>query len=346
MLKKIVGVAALIAVVWAIWQHKLLLYGYGQAKGQLNIIWNASPIKEVLNDPKVADSLKQKIQLVQEIREYAIDSLGLNDSDSYRTLYDQHGKPVLWVVTACEPFSLKDKMWKFPLLGSFSYKGFFDHDKATKEKQVLQDEGYDTGIRTVSAWSTLGFLDDPIMSGVLFNDVGNLANTFIHELTHGTLFVKDSLKFNENLASFIGHQGALKFLQYKYDKTSPEYIYYQTYMSDKQQFATHMLRGTKQLESLYSSFPANFKVDAKITAKQEMIREIIQSLDTIRFENVYYKNVAQRLMQQDQLPNNTYFKSFVRYQAGLQEFEREYTVQYHSNLKLFLSYLKKKYPSI
>lgn len=346
MLKKILGIVAILVGVWAVWQHELIFYGLSQAKGQLKIILNARPIEDVLNDPAVADSLKQKIQLVQEIREYAIDSLGLNDSDSYHTLYDQHGKPVLWVVTACEPFSLKDKTWKFPLLGSFSYKGFFDYEKAIREKSALKEEGYDTGIRTVSAWSTLGFLDDPIMSGILFNDVGSLANTIIHELTHSTVFVKDNLKFNENLASFVGYKGALSFLKYKYGKTSPEYTYYDTYMSDRKRFVVHMLKGAEELDSLYKSFPANLDVNIKAGAKEKLIREIIQDLDTIHFENKYYKDVTQKLLQKDSMPNNTYFKSYVRYQSEMQDLEKKYAEQYHNNLKAFLLYLKEEYQSI
>lgn len=346
MSKKILGILFIIVGVWALWQHELIYYGFSQAKGQLKIIFNARPVEDVLNDPAVADSLKQKIHLVQEIREYAIDSLGLSDSDSYHTLYDQHGKPVLWVVTACEPFSLEDKTWEFPLLGSFSYKGFFEHEKAVREKNALKAEGYDTGIRTVSAWSTLGFLDDPIMSGILFNNVGSLTNTIIHELTHGTVFVKDNLKFNENLASFVGHQGALSFLKYKYGEASPEYTYYDTYMSDKKRFVAHMLKGTERLDSLYQSFSANMDVKTKAGAKENLIREIMHDLDTVQFENKHYRNITQKLLQKDSVPNNTYFKSYIRYQSKMQDLEKKYAEQYDNNLKAFLAYLKDEYQSI
>jgi predicted aminopeptidase len=59
--------------------------------------------------------LKQKLVLIQEIRRFAIDSLGINDSKNYTTVYDQQGKPVLWVVTACELM-----LWK-PQNGNFHF---------------------------------------------------------------------------------------------------------------------------------------------------------------------------------------------------------------------------------
>lgn len=346
MLRKILIITGVILGMWAVWHYELIIYGISQAKGQLKIVIESRNIKEVLQDPLVPDSLKQKINLVQEIRAFAIDSLGLNNSDSYRTLYDQKGKPVLWVVTACEPFSLKDKTWHFPVLGTFSYKGFFDYPKAITEKEELASKGYDTGIRTVSAWSTLGFLNDPIMSDLLFRDVGNVANTVIHELTHGTIFVKNNLKFNENLASFIGDEGAIRFLACKYGKDSPEYTYYKTYMADRKRYVDHILRGMQRLDSLYSTFTADMSKDTKTSRKHNVIRDIILDTDTIYFENQHYLEAAKKLQHKDTLPNNTFFKSYVRYQSEVEEFEKIYEKQFNSNLKAFLNYLKQEYPSL
>ena len=111
----------------------LLTYGFRQARGQLHIIWNAKPVEEFLNDPDFPDSLKSQLQLIEEVRQFAIDSLGLKDTKNYRTLYDQEGKELMWVVTASERFELKPKEWDFPLIGSVPYKGFFDKDMAMHE---------------------------------------------------------------------------------------------------------------------------------------------------------------------------------------------------------------------
>lgn len=341
--KKIIGGIAIIFLLLIVWQYELVFYGLGQAEGQLKIIWHARAIEEVLADPHVADSLKQKIRLTQEIRNFAVDSLGVNDSDSYKTVYDQKGKPVLWVVTACEPFSLKDKKWSFPVLGSFSYKGFFKYEKALQEKNKWEKEGYDTGIRTVSAWSTLGILDDPIMSELLFRSEGELANTIIHELTHATLFVKDDLKFNENLASFIGNEGAEAFLQHKYGKNSVAYKQYVYHQYDHKLFAAHMLKGVERLDSLYQSFLPDMAKEQKQSLKEKEIRSILADANMLNFKHPRYRNFTENLLQRDSLPNNTFFKSYVRYQSTVASLEEEYNKQFKGDIKAYLLYLKEKY---
>ncbi len=102
----------------------LIFYGLGQLKGQVLIVWQARPIEEILEKPIFPDSIQQKLILIQEIKRFAEDSLGLSPSENYTTVFDQKGKPILWVVTACPPFKLEAKMWDFPIAGSFSYKGF------------------------------------------------------------------------------------------------------------------------------------------------------------------------------------------------------------------------------
>ncbi len=341
--KKIIWAIIVTFAILIIWQYELIIYGLGQARGQVKVIWNAQPIEEILENPQVADSLKQKIRLTQEIREFAIDSLGVSDSESYKSVYDQKGKPVLWVVTACEPFSLEDKKWHFPLLGSVSYKGFFEYDQALKEKGIWDAEGYDTGIRTVSAWSTLGILDDPIMSELLFRSEGELANTIIHELTHATLFVKNDLKFNENLASFIGNEGAEAFLQHKYGKNSAAYRQYQDDQYDRRLFSEHMLNGVQRLDSLYSSFTSGMLKEKKQILKENEIRSILTSAQQLDFKSQKYHKFLKKLLQQDALPNNTFFKSYVRYQASLSSMEKEYEKQFNGDIRAYLIYLKQKY---
>ena len=343
MIKKVGFIIIVIVGIVLIWQRELISYGIMQAKGQIEVLWNARPIEELLTDPEVADSLKEKVRLVQEVKQFALDSLGVNTSGSYRSVYDQQGKPILWVITATEPFSLEDRKWKFPLLGTFSYKGFFDYQKALEEKKELADQGLDTGIRTVSAWSTLGFFDDPILSQLLFRTEGQVANTIIHELTHGTIFVKDSLRLNENIASFIGNKGATLFLENKYGIGSLEVRGYRRYLADRKKYIDHMLRGTNQLKSLYESFSGDMNYQTKTKKKNELIKKIVATTDTLTLETAQYQKLVKKLQKRDELPNNTFFKSYVRYQAKAENLEKEFREQFGGDIKQYLSYLKEKY---
>jgi len=336
MKKKIILGILLVSSLLMVLNQDLLKYGFMQAKGQLNVVWNAKPIEVVLADVNFPDSLKQKIELMQEIRQFAIDSLGLKDTKNFTSVYDQKGTDILWNLSACEPYELKSVQWSFPFLGSFSYKGFFELDKAKEERAQLEEKGLDTRIRTVNAWSTLGWFRDPILSNQLNRSEGSLAELVIHELTHATVFFKDSLSYNENLASFIGEKGAVRFLNYKYGENS---VYIKQYLDsehDYMKFTNHMLSGTKKLDSLYKSFTTEMDDALKSNKKQSMVSKIIQSVDSISFKNP--KRFSG--LFSEQLPNNCYFLSFHRYFSKIDQFEIQLKEKFNGDLKAFIRYQK------
>ncbi|MGI9542908.1 MAG: aminopeptidase [Cyclobacteriaceae bacterium] len=331
-----------ILLVLIVWNFNLIRYGIGQGLGQWKILRNAIPVQEVLADPTVPDSVKQKLSLVQEVRQYAIDSLGINDSNNYTTLYDQKGKDILWIVTGSRPFALEAKEWHFPFLGSVPYKGFFIYEKVLKEEAGLLNEGWDTNIRAPGGWSTLGWFKDPILSNMLSDSEGDLANTIIHELTHNTIFVKDSVELNENLASFIGDLGALRFLKHKFGMASPLYQGYVNAKMDRSAFIDHILRGADRLDSLYLSWPEDLQIETKSQSKKELIEKIITSVDTLKLgEKERFKEflAGQRV-------NNAFFMSYLRYRVNYDFFEDEFNRSFKGDLKGYLDYLKQKYPSL
>jgi predicted aminopeptidase len=329
-----------IILLLVIFYWDLVSYGVRQGKGQLNIVWNAKPVEEFLSDPAFPDSLKAKLKLIEHIREYAIDSLGLKDTKNYKTLYDQKGKEIMWVVTASEPFKLKPKEWTFPVLGAVPYKGFFEKELAIELKNELEKQGYDVSIRNPGGWSTLGWFTDPILSKMLERSEGDLANLIIHEMSHATIFVKDSIDFNENLASFIGDRGSENFLISKYGKESSQYEIYIEEDKDYLRFADHMLRGAEALDSLYNTMKEAAPVREKLQQKKAMIQKIVNSLDTLTLS--LNQKPSQRF--KDKLPNNAYFMNFRRYQAKQDLFWEEYKDQFNSNLKDYIKYMSEKYP--
>ena len=342
----IVGVLAGLIV----WQWELVNYGWMQARGQLRILWNTKPVSEVLADPVYPDSLKRQLKLIREIKRFAIDSLGLDKSGSYESFYDQRGKPILWVITAAQPYQLVARQWHFPIIGTFSYKGFFEKDRADEQIDALKKEGLDTRVGEVSAWSTLGFLNDPILSSFLDRPVGSLAELIIHELTHGTLFVKNSLEYNENLADFVGEYGALRFMAQKYGKESAPY---RDYLATKEfygRYDEHILRGTRSLDSLYQSFAFKPKTPTvvKDSLKWQTIRQIVVTSDTIADERgkTNARLVKKRRLDKLNLPNNAYFIGYLTYRKQQNRFRQEFENRFQSNFTRYLTYLKQTYPSL
>jgi predicted aminopeptidase len=328
-------IVALVIIYW-----ELVVYGFRQGKGQFTIIWNARPVEEVLKDPVIPDSIKTKLYLIERVRKYAIDSLGLKDTENYKTLYDQKGEEIMWVVTACEPFRFKPKEWKFPILGAVPYKGFFIKEKAIELRNELEKEGWDTSIRNPGGWSTLGWFTDPILSGMLERSEGDLANLIIHEMVHATIFVKDSIDFNENLATFIGDRGTEKFLLTTYGEQSKEYADYVQLDVDFTRYSNHMLRGTELLDSLYNTMKDSDPVEEKKKLKTEAIRKVVNALDTLTL--LKHQKPSERF--RERLPNNTYFINMKRYQEKQETFWDDYKANFNSDLRYYIKFLSEKYP--
>jgi predicted aminopeptidase len=324
-------------LIWAAFNWSLVTYGWGQLKGQMHIIRNVRPLEEVLLDKDFPDSLKAKIRFIDVIAKYASDSLGLKRSENYTTLYDQKNKPILWVITASDRYKLNAYQWKFPVLGSVSYKGFFDYKKGAYEDSLLQLQGYDTDYGEVSAWSTLGWFKDPILSNMLKRSDGQLAELIIHEMTHATVYLKSNVDLNENLASMIGEEGAIRFLNSHFGKDSPQVKDYIYRKEDYDLFAKQMLLAHDKLDSLYKTFD-NLPDEKKASLKSELISEIVLSLDTVSFHN---KNRYASLFK-ERKPNNAYFMNFVRYDSQKEEMRKELNEKFSGDIEGYLEFVKKE----
>jgi len=344
MLKTIAWGTLLVLVLVGLFYRNEIRYGWWQASGQLHILRNVQDVDDVMADPTFPDSLKRRLKLIQEIKKFGVDSLGLNPSDNYTTFYDQHGKPILWVVTASERYRLAAKEWKFPFVGTFPYKGFFEEEKATQQEAELIAAGYDTEINEVSAWSTLGYLKDPILSSMLYRSTGSLTNLILHELTHGTLFVKNNLELNENLASFVGDWGVIRFLTYKYGPDSDELKKYEFSKKYNDAYAQHILRGGRQLDSLYATFKDQKVEVRKDTLKRNLIRQIVASTDTLLAGQVTFTKKADST--ETKLPNNAYFIGYQTYKSKQNSFRKEFEEKFGGDFKKYMAYLKDKYPSL
>lgn len=304
------GILLILILILAAINYRLVIYGLEQLTGQLRIIRGAVPVERILSDPKVNDKVKEKLKYTEVVRRFAMDSLGLENSRNYTTYFNQQGKPVMWVVTGCLPYEMKAKEWWFPIIGKVSYKGFFKEEKALREEEKIRSEGFETGVYNPSAWSTLGFFTDPILSEMLKRGPGNLAELIIHELTHATLYLESNVDFNENFATFIGEQGAIQFLRYRYGEESRELQRYRDMLSDDRLYQNYMLFSANRLDSLYKSFNETSSIDEKEKAKQAMITEIMNGIAQLPFR---IPERYQRKLKTDRPINNTDFMSHLRY---------------------------------
>jgi predicted aminopeptidase len=284
--------------------------------------------------------VRRQLEYIGAVRRFAVDSLGLRDTRNYTTYYDQQGKPLLWVLTASEAFRIKPYLWSFPVVGNVSYKGFFQKTAGEHEAHLLEESGYDIDYGEVGAWSTLGWFRDPILSGMLRRGEGRLAELIIHEMTHATLYVPGQVDFNENLASFIGEQGARRFLRSHFGEEATETVRYRDFLHDYNALARHLVRGTHWLDSIYQTREFyKWGIAEKQLMKRDLIDSVLHALDTVIFQDT----LRARLRFRGVRPNNAYFLNYLRYDAMKDSLDRVFRDQFDGDFSRFLRYQRDRY---
>lgn len=186
---------------------------YAQAiSGQVEIIRKSRAIPQVLSDPATSADLRQRLQRVLDIRDFASSQLALPDNDSYRRYADLDRKFVVWNVFAAPEFSLEPKEWCFPFAGCVGYKGYFAEDGAQRFAAQLREERYDVYVGGVPAYSTLGWFKDPVLNTFIRYPETELARLIFHELAHQVAYAKGDTPFNESFAVAVEEEGVQRWL--------------------------------------------------------------------------------------------------------------------------------------
>jgi predicted aminopeptidase len=284
--------------------------------GQAKLLARQRPVEEVLQDTSLSDQERQKIRLIQEAKKFAVEHLGLHASDSYTTFVRVDGPYVSYNLSAAPKDALQPYVWHFPIVGHMPFKGFFKEEYALREQRQLDAQGYDTYVRGVRAYSTLGYFDDPILSSMLHAHDYSLINTTIHELLHQTVWFKGYVSFNESLASFVGEQGTSAYLTTQYGESSPELQQYRAIQADAAVFRAYIQALIERLEALYEQ-PLSF--EEKMRRREQVFAEAKTDYPTVfpRMKTPYYRRYFER-----QPLNNAVLMSFRRYHHDTTFFEQ------------------------
>lgn len=229
-----------------------------------SILWNRREIAKVLEDEKTDPHVARQLELVSDVRTFAVEC-GLNPGGSFKT-YSAINKDVLsWLVVASRDDSFELYTWWFPFVGRVPYKGFFDREEAVAEAERLKRKGYETSIRPVEAFSTLGWFDDPVLTPLLKHHPVEVANTVLHESVHSTIWIKGHVPFNESLAHFVGLTQIAKYFSCKEDLSNLQVAQ----ALKEREFATaSVVNGLhEELSSLYAS---DLPREEKLLKKREI----------------------------------------------------------------------------
>jgi predicted aminopeptidase len=220
------------------------------ASGQVAVMAKREPIAAVLRDPGTPEPLRARLAFASAARDFASNSLGLPDNDSYRLYADIGRNYVVWNVFATPPFSVEPRRWCFPVAGCVVYRGYFSERRAQHYAGRLRRAGDDVAVGGVAAYSTLGHFADPILSSMLPYGDAALAGTVFHELAHQLVYFKDDSAFNEAFASTVEEVGVLRWLTLS--GRQREFEAWQQQRQRAEDFSRLLLAAREQLRGVYA----------------------------------------------------------------------------------------------
>lgn len=189
-------------------------YLWNQGWGQYQLLNRAVENKKLLEDPQTSREIKSKIQKIERYKKYFYKYWEMEPTGIYSktTLLDQEA--VTYLVIASKYDRIRAKEECFPFMGCFPYLGFFSKKSAEEHAKKLSNGDWETFIRPVYAYSTLGYFEDTILSSFFYYEEFGLAELIFHELFHTLFFIDDEVDLNEALASYFSRQMAFNYFSY------------------------------------------------------------------------------------------------------------------------------------
>lgn len=306
-------------------------YYVKSATHQFSMMTSRISVDEALEKSPLTEIQKHKLRLSRQAREFAFNDLHLKNTKNYDSYIDLKRPYVTWVVNAAYKWELKNYEWSYPIIGKMPYKGFFSEEEAREQALELEKEGFDTNVRGVSAYSTLGWFKDSVLSSMLRYKDHDLVNTIIHEIVHTTIYIKSNADFNERLAVFIGGKGTEKFYKKLEGPDSPTVKLIKAENEDDKLFSVFISDQIKYLESWYKS---NSEQNEKLRQEQfDKIKNNFINQASAKFKTNSYKRFTEQNL------NNATLGLLRTYMEDLSDFENLYK-NCNENMDLFISKVK------
>ena len=258
---------------------------YRQAiSGQLYILTHRQRIDMLLDDPALDPDLKGRLQQVAEIRQFAASELDLPLETQYSTYVALDRPYVVWNVFAAPEFSMRPRSWCYPIAGCVSYRGYFNEDDAREFADDLRDENLDVYVGGVSAYSTLGWFSDSILSTILKRQEHQLAALLFHELAHQVAYAPGDTEFNESFATAVEREGQRRWLEMRATDATERAGIEERIASElrrQEQFVALVQGAVTDLENLYQSGMAE---DDMRAAKKDRLDRMRADYEDLKVE--------------------------------------------------------------
>ncbi|MBK7727165.1 MAG: aminopeptidase [Gammaproteobacteria bacterium] len=222
----------------------------GQAAwGQAQLFAARQPLERLLADPSTDSALRERLRTVNGLREFARQSLGMENTRGFDSFVATGRDFVVWNVVASGEFSVTATSWCFPVAGCVNYRGYFERARAERFAAKMARRGFDTHVYGVTAYSTLGWFADPVLDTWIDRDEPALAALVFHELAHQVLYASGDTEFSESFARVVEREGVRRWLAQEGDDTA--YAQYLREQQTEAQFSALLAATRERLELLY-----------------------------------------------------------------------------------------------
>jgi predicted aminopeptidase len=242
-------------------------------RGQLELFNRAIPIADALANPRLDERYRRALGEIPQIKKFG-ETQGLKPTSNYQEFVELHRDAVVYVVSGCESLRFEALRWSFPVVGGFTYLGWFDREQALRMRDRLTANGYDADVRGAAAFSTLGWFRDPVLSTLIGpNDPYGFIETLLHESVHATVFFDSQSTFNESLAQFIAEKLTPIYLEK--NRTPEDQARYLEELGEERRRGRKIRERFQELKSLYASDKPDLQ---KLEAKRQILGKLKQEL--------------------------------------------------------------------
>lgn len=299
----------------------------------VRLLLSARPVSRLLLEEKLTPRDRAFFDLVAAIREFAFNEAGLVRNDNYTKYIETEKEYLLDVVSAAPPDGFTPYLWRYPFLGGMPYRGFFERSDARACARELRQRGYDVLVRGVAAFSSLDIVADPLYSFMKKDSPFRLASLILHEQTHATVYLRGNSGFSEEIATFVGFTGGLRFIAARYGPSSSEYRDAVAQLRDAATLRGKVLDLAVKLRELYAG---SLQREEKLAAKASLIAAFRK-----RFDRDYardFRTGAYRDFTRQEI-NNALIGKFLLYMGDLDLYERLYRAR-GSDLRATITLLR------
>ncbi|MGB7431195.1 MAG: aminopeptidase [Ahrensia sp.] len=237
--------------------------------GHIGVLNARESVEELRRNADTPAPLRAQMDRAADIRQFAIDELGLPDNASYRTYVDLDRDYVTMAVFAAPEFSGSPKTWCFPVFGCVPYRAYFDEADARTLADELSEQGYDVHLSGVPAYSTLGWTPDPLLSTMFqFGEIYT-ASVVFHELAHQEVYIRNDTSFNEAFAVAVEIEGTKAWLR---ARAGPDAVArYENSLQRRNDFGELVGNARASLNKIFvSNLPDEEKRAAKAAAIEQL----------------------------------------------------------------------------